>query len=117
MLLILRRHCITRWQDKLARTMSLVSHGSSLIILTTQPSRQVTQTDVYVLYMLTSLVAHLILCIKDHLLSRLHHLDFDGDKRLFTPEQQNNLHLLNPDQFVESKIIHINYTSYDIHRA
>ena len=51
------------------------------------------------------------------MLSRLHHLDFDGDERLFTPEQRNDLHLLNPDRFVESKIIRINYTSYDIRRA
>ncbi|KAF8546622.1 hypothetical protein OG21DRAFT_1426520, partial [Imleria badia] len=55
--------------------------------------------------------------LKDHLLSRLRHLDFDGDKQEFTPEEHNELWLLNPERIVESRLIHINYTTYDIQRA
>ena len=55
--------------------------------------------------------------LKDHLLSRLLTLDFDGDERPFTPEQRNELRLLNLDRVIESKILRINYTSYDIRRA
>ena len=55
-------------------------------------------------------------CLKDHLLSRLLQLDFDGDERLFTPEERNELRLININRIVESKVIRINYTSYDVHR-
>ena len=55
--------------------------------------------------------------LKDHLLSRLLTLDFNGDERPFTPEQRNELRLLNLDRVIESKILRINYTSYDIRRA
>jgi len=51
------------------------------------------------------------------MLLRLLKLDYDGDERLFTPEQRNKLHLLNLDHNVESKIVCINYTSYDIWRG
>lgn len=51
------------------------------------------------------------------MLSRLLKLDFDGNECLFTPEQQNELGLLNINHIVESKILCINYTSYDIHRG
>ena len=50
------------------------------------------------------------------MLSRLLSLDFDGDERSFTPEQRNEMRL-NLDRVVESKILQINYTSYDIRRA
>jgi hypothetical protein len=55
--------------------------------------------------------------LKDHMLSRLLKLDFDGDERVFTPEQRNELCLLNVDRIVGSKILCINYTSYDICRG
>ena len=55
--------------------------------------------------------------MKDHMLSRLHDLDFNGNERWFTPEQRNELRLLNLSCVVESKIVQINYTSYDICRA
>ena len=50
-------------------------------------------------------------------MSRLLRLDFNGDERMFTPEERNELRLLNPNRIVESKIVRVNYTSYDIHRA
>ena len=56
-------------------------------------------------------------CLKDPMLSRLHNLDFDGDEHSFTPKQRNELQLLNLDHVVESKILQINYTTYDICRA
>ena len=55
--------------------------------------------------------------LKEHMLSRLLKLAFNGDERTFTPEQCNELCLLNVSHIVESKILHINYTSYDIHRG
>lgn len=51
------------------------------------------------------------------MLSRLLKLDYDGDERSFTPEQRNELRLPNLDHNVESKIVRINYTSYDIRRG
>ena len=36
---------------------------------------------------------------------------------MFTPEERNELCLLNPNRIVESKIVRVNYTSYDIRRA
>ena len=51
------------------------------------------------------------------MLSRLLKLAFDGDEWTFTPEQRNELRLLNVGRIVESKILRINYTSYDIRRG
>ena len=50
------------------------------------------------------------------MLSRLLSLHFDGNERSFTLEQRNEMRL-NLDHVVESKILQINYMSYDIHRA
>ena len=52
--------------------------------------------------------------LKDHLLSRLLDLDYDGDERTFTLDKRNNVHLINFDAIVELKILCINYTTYDI---
>ena len=57
-----------------------------------------------------------ILCLRNHLLSRLLGLDFDGNERTFTPEQHNEMHLVNPDAVIESKILCVNYTTYDVRR-
>ena len=51
------------------------------------------------------------------MLLRLYNLNFNGDEHLFTPEQCNSLRLLNLKCVVESKILQINYTTYDVHRA
>jgi len=53
--------------------------------------------------------------LKNHLLSRLLGLDYDGDERSFSPEDRNGLRLTN-HQIVKSKIFQVNYTTYDIHR-
>lgn len=55
-----------------------------------------------------------MLCLRNHLLSQLLGLDFDGNERTFTPERCNEVRLINPDTIVESKILCINYTTYDI---
>lgn len=54
--------------------------------------------------------------LKDHLLSRLLGLDYDGDERTFTSEQRNSIRLVNADVVVRSKQLRINYTTYDIRR-
>ena len=55
--------------------------------------------------------------LKDHLLSRLLSLDYDGDEETFTPEQRTSVHLLNLSSVIKSKLLRINYTTYDIRRA
>ena len=55
--------------------------------------------------------------LKDHLLSRLLGLDYDGDEETFTPEQRTSVRLLNLSSVIESKLLRINYTTYDIRRA
>lgn len=52
--------------------------------------------------------------LKNHLLLRLLSLDYDGDKWSFTSEQHNAIHFTNLYLVVESKLLHINYTTYDI---
>ena len=54
--------------------------------------------------------------LKDHLLSRVLGLEYDGNKQSFTAQQRNELRLTNVDRIVESKIFCINYTTYDICR-
>jgi len=53
--------------------------------------------------------------LKNHLLSQLLGLDYDGDERSFSPEDWNGLHLTN-HRIVEAKIFRVNYTTYDIRR-
>lgn len=43
--------------------------------------------------------------LRDHLLSQLLGLDYNGDERTFSPEQCNEVHLVNIDSVVESKMI------------
>ena len=52
--------------------------------------------------------------LKDHLLSRLVGLDYDGDERIFTPNERNNIEFTNLNSVVESKLLRINYTTYNI---
>ena len=55
--------------------------------------------------------------LKNHLLSRLHQYDYDGDERQFTALERNNLRFVNNlNTITESKIFRVNYTSYDIRR-
>lgn len=53
--------------------------------------------------------------LKEHLLARLHDLDYDGDERTFTAEQRNAIHLIDSDNIVEAKQLKVNYTTYDVH--
>jgi hypothetical protein len=55
--------------------------------------------------------------LKDHLLSRLLGLDYDGDEETITSKQRTSVRLLNLSSVIESKLLHINYTTYDIRRA
>jgi hypothetical protein len=50
------------------------------------------------------------------LLARLLDIDYDGDEHSFTPEQRNGIHLLDADRLVLSKLLYINYTTYDVRR-
>jgi hypothetical protein len=52
--------------------------------------------------------------LKDHLLSRLLGLDYDGDKRIFTPKECSKIEFANLNSVMESKLLRINYTTYDI---
>ena len=55
--------------------------------------------------------------LKNHLLSRLHQYDYDGDEHQFSALECNNLRFVNNlNTVTESKIFHVNYTSYDIRR-
>lgn len=54
--------------------------------------------------------------LKDHLLSRLLGLDYNGDERSFTAWQRNGLQLTNIDTVVHSKILCVNYITYNIRR-
>ena len=55
--------------------------------------------------------------LKDHLLSRILELEYDGDERTFTHEQRNTIQLTNTDRTVWSKVLRINYPTYDIREA
>lgn len=54
--------------------------------------------------------------LKDHLLSRLLGLEFDGDERSFSSEQRNNIHLTHLHSVIDCKLLRVNYTTYDIRR-
>ena len=82
-------YCITQWQAKHKRTTYSVSQCSLPTILITQLSRWA-PIDVYSRHICTyQHVSQLnfISSLKDHLLSRLLNLDFDGNKQPFTPDQ------------------------------
>ena len=55
--------------------------------------------------------------LKDHLLSKLLGLDYDGDEQTFTSDEQNNLYFTNLNSVVELKLLWVNYTTYDIYRG
>ncbi|KAG2072362.1 hypothetical protein BDR04DRAFT_1127678 [Suillus decipiens] len=55
--------------------------------------------------------------LKDHLLSQLLSLDYDGDERVFTDVEQNSVCFINNLNMVsQAKHLQINYTTYDVHR-
>ena len=52
--------------------------------------------------------------LRNHLLARLLGLDYDGDECSFTEAQHQLLRFTNLGVVIESKLFHINYTTYDI---
>jgi hypothetical protein len=53
--------------------------------------------------------------LKNHLLSRILQLDYDGDETDFTSAQQNTLTFVN-NRLYRHKVLRVNYTSYDLRR-
>ncbi|KIK10901.1 hypothetical protein PISMIDRAFT_19979, partial [Pisolithus microcarpus 441] len=55
--------------------------------------------------------------MKDHLLSRLYGYEYDGDEHFFTDDERNDLQIIGGmNQVIESTIVRVNYTTYDIRR-
>ncbi|KAG1740142.1 uncharacterized protein EDB91DRAFT_1053371, partial [Suillus paluster] len=55
--------------------------------------------------------------LKDHLLSQLLSLDYDGDERVFTDAERNSVCFINNLNVVsQAKHLQINYTTYDVRR-
>ncbi|KAI6119509.1 hypothetical protein EV401DRAFT_1861510, partial [Pisolithus croceorrhizus] len=55
--------------------------------------------------------------MKVHLLSRLCGYEYDGDEHSFTDDECNDLRIIGGlNQVIESTILRVNYTTYDIHR-
>ena len=52
--------------------------------------------------------------LKDHLLSRFLGFDYNSDECSFTAQQRNDIRLMNTNMIVHSKVLHVNYTAYDI---
>ncbi|KIK20503.1 hypothetical protein PISMIDRAFT_65662, partial [Pisolithus microcarpus 441] len=53
--------------------------------------------------------------MKDHLLSQLYGYEYDGDERSFTDDERNDLRIIGGmNRVIESTILRINYTTYDI---
>jgi hypothetical protein len=53
--------------------------------------------------------------LKTHLLGRLLNVVFDGDETMFTDEERNSFRIIG-DRIYSSKILCVNYTSYDMQR-
>jgi hypothetical protein len=53
--------------------------------------------------------------LKDHLLSRLRGLEYDGDKREFTSAERSTVILMH-EKIFRHKVLHVNYTTYDLRR-
>jgi hypothetical protein len=53
--------------------------------------------------------------LKTHLLGRLLNVVFDGDETMFTDEERNSVRIIG-DRIYSSKILRVNYTSYDMRR-
>lgn len=54
--------------------------------------------------------------LKEHLLSHLLGHRYDGDECTFTVQEHNALTLVN-NCIYKHNILHVNYTTYDLHRA
>ena len=55
--------------------------------------------------------------MQDHLLLRLYGYEYDGDEHLFTDDEHNDLRIVGGlNRVIESTILQVNYTTYDICR-
>jgi hypothetical protein len=55
--------------------------------------------------------------MKDHILSHLLGLEYDGDERDFTGVERNDVHFINNlNSVFQPKHFQINYTTYNVHR-
>jgi hypothetical protein len=53
--------------------------------------------------------------LKDHLLSRILHLDYDGDEHPFSDADRNTLRIAD-NRIYSAKVFRVNFTTYDIRR-
>ncbi|KAF8227209.1 hypothetical protein L208DRAFT_1297930 [Tricholoma matsutake] len=53
--------------------------------------------------------------LKDHLLSRVLHREFDGDEAQYTSQDRSTIRIIG-DQIYSAKVLRVNYTTYDIRR-
>ncbi|KIM55155.1 hypothetical protein SCLCIDRAFT_30580 [Scleroderma citrinum Foug A] len=62
-------------------------------------------------------VKNFVTKLKDHLLSRLYGYEYDSDEHSFTEEERNDLQVVGGlNWIIESIILRVNYTTYDIHQ-
>jgi hypothetical protein len=54
--------------------------------------------------------------LKDHLLGRLLHHDFDGDECQFSDADRNTVRIHN-NRIYSAKVLRVNYTTYDVRRG
>ena len=56
--------------------------------------------------------------MKDHLLSQLHGYEYDRDECSFTDDEHNDLQIIGGlNRAIQSTVLRINYTTYDIRRG
>ena len=53
--------------------------------------------------------------LKDHLLTRLLQLPYDGDEEVFSDADRNTVHIVD-NQIYSAKVLRVNYTTYDVRR-
>ena len=99
------QYYIIPWQARHEKTMSSVFHFFLLVMFMTLLSKWVITR--FGPHVFTCLQPNFLSSLKDHMLSRLLKLDFDGNKQLFTLEQQNELCILNINHIIELKTVTI----------
>lgn len=54
--------------------------------------------------------------LKDHLLGRLLHQDYDGDEQAFSDDDRNTVHIVD-NRLYSASVLRVNFTTYDIRRG
>ena len=54
-------------------------------------------------------------CLKDHILTRLQNREYDGDDHKYSATERTTVWILD-NCIYSSKVLHVNYTSYDVRR-